>query len=65
VSWLFHLDDISDDVDDKITDVIGNEVMTAYYQPNAYDPKTHVGKLAKRFASLAHASTELTVRSSV
>lgn len=53
MNWLFHLDDLSDDMDDKNTDAIGNEVMTTYYQPRTYDPKTHVGKLTKRFASLA------------
>ena len=55
MNWLFHLDDLSDDMDDKGTDAIGNEVMTTYRQPNAYDPKSTVGKLAKRFASLARA----------
>ena len=65
MNWLFHLDDLSDDMDDKSTDTIGNEVMTTYYQPYAYDPKTHVGKLTKRFASLIHKSIQLTIPSSV
>ena len=55
LNWLFHLDDLSDDMDDKNTDAIGNEVMTTYRQPNAYDPRSHVGKLAKRFALPARA----------
>jgi len=50
--WLFHLDDLSDDMDDKSTDAIANEVMTTYHQPHTYDPKTYVGKLTKRFAPL-------------
>ena len=65
MNWLFHLDDLSDDMDDKSTDAIGNEVMTTYYQPDAYDPKAHVGKLTKRLASLTYISTQLTVQSSV
>ena len=28
LNWLFHLDDLSDDMDAKNTDAIGNEVMT-------------------------------------
>ena len=62
--WLFNLDDISDDMDDKNTVAIGNEIMTAYRQPHAYDPKSHVGKLTKWFAPLTYISTELTIRSS-
>ena len=63
--WLFHLDDISDDMDDKNANAIGNEIMTAYHQPHAYDPKTYVGKLTKRFASLTCISIQLTIRSPV
>ena len=65
LNWLFHLDDLSDDMDDKNAGAIGNEVMTTYRQPNAYDPKSHVGKFARRFASAARASTQLTIPSSV
>ena len=53
LNWLFHLDDLSDDMDDRNMDAIGNEVLTACRQPDAHDPKSHVGKLAKRFGSLA------------
>ena len=63
--WLFHLDDISDDMDDKSTVAIGKEIVTTYHQPYTYDPKTHVGKLTKWFALLIYISTELTIRSSV
>ena len=55
MNWVLHLDDLSDDMDDKGADAIGNEVMTTYRQLNAYDPKSHVGKLAKRFTPLARA----------
>ena len=51
MNWLFHLDDLSDDMDDRSTVTIGNEVMTTYRHPDSYDPKTHVGKLTKRFGS--------------
>ena len=60
MNWLFHLDDLSDDMDDRSTVAIGNEVMTTYYHPDAYDPKTHVGKLTKRFAFLADDQKRLT-----
>lgn len=49
MNWLFHLDDLSDDMDDRSTVAIGNEVMTAYNHHDTYDPTTNVGKLAKRF----------------
>ena len=65
MNWLFHLDDLSDDMDDKSTDTVGNEVMTTYYQPHTYDPKTHVGKLTQRFVPLTYESTRLTIRSTV
>jgi len=55
-NWLFHIDDLSDDMEDKSADAMGNEVMTTYRQHYTYDPKTHVGKFAKRFASLTYAS---------
>ena len=42
-------------MDDKNTDAIGDEVMTTYRKPNTYNPKSHVCKFAKRFASLARA----------
>ena len=49
MNWLFHLDDLSDDMDDRSTLAIGNEVMTTYYHPDVYNPVTHVGNLTKRF----------------
>jgi len=54
--WLFNLDDLSDDMDDKSTVAIGDEVMATYHQPHAYGPKTHVGKLTKWFAPHAYIS---------
>jgi hypothetical protein len=65
MNWLFHLDDLSDDMDDKSTDTIGNEVMTTYHHPDTYEPKTHVGKLTKRFVVLGYESTHPTIRPSV
>jgi len=49
INWLFHLDDLSDDMNDRSTVAIGNEVMATYYYPDTYDPKTHVGKLTKSY----------------
>jgi len=57
--WYFHLDDLSDDMDDKGTVAIADEVMTTYRQPHNYKPKTHVGKLTKWFAPPTYISTEL------
>ena len=53
MNWLFHLDDLSDDMDDRSTVAIGNEIMSTYYHPDTYSPTTHVGKLTKRFVSPA------------
>ena len=63
--WLFHLDDLSDDMDDRNTVTIGNEVMSTYHHPDTYDPQTHVGKLTKRSASLTYEQIYLTIRLSV
>jgi len=59
--WLFNLDDLSDDMDDKSTVAIGNEVMTTYRQPHTYEPKTHVGKLTKWFVFRTYLPTVLTI----
>jgi len=34
-------------MDDRNTVTIGDEIMTTYHHPDAYEPKTHVGKLTK------------------
>ena len=51
MNWLWHIDDISDDLDDRSTVTIENEVIATYHHPDTYDPKTNVGKLTKRFVS--------------
>lgn len=53
MNWLWHIDDISDDMDDRSTVTIENEVMATYYHPDTYIPETSVGKLTKRFVSRA------------
>ena len=55
--WYFHLDDTSDEMDDKCTEAVANEVMIALRHPDTHDPKTHVGKLTKRFVSRSYVST--------
>jgi len=65
MNWLFHLDDLSDDMDDRSTVAIGNEIMATYNHPETYDPETHVGKLTKRFTSFVYESTRLIIRSSI
>jgi hypothetical protein len=51
MNWLWHIDDVSDDMDDKSTVAIENEIMTTYRHPDTHNPKTNVGKLTKRFVS--------------
>lgn len=51
INWLFHLDNISDDMDDKSTNGVAKEVMTTLTDPDTYDPKTDVGKLTKWYAT--------------
>ena len=60
MNWLFHLDDISDDMDDRSTVTIAEEVMNTYNHADTHDPKSHVGKLTKRFVPLARWLTHLT-----
>jgi len=55
--WLFHLDDLSDEMDDKSTVAIRDEIMNTFNQPHTHDPKTYAGKLTKRFVRLAYMST--------
>ena len=61
MNWLFHLDDISDDMDDRNTVTIAEEVMNTYNHVDTYDPKSHVGKLTKRFVPLARRFAHLTL----
>ena len=65
MNWLFHLDDLSDDMDDRSTVAIESEIMTTYDHPDTYDPKTHVGKLTKKFVPLACECVYLTVQFSI
>jgi hypothetical protein len=51
MNWLFHIDDLSDDMDDRNAVMIQDEIMTTYYHPDTYNPETHVGKLTKEFVS--------------
>ena len=53
MNWYFHLDDLSDDMDDRGTVTIANEILGTYHHPDTYNPTTHVGKLTKRFVSPA------------
>lgn len=54
LNLLWHLDDLSDEMDDKSTVTIMNEIMAIYYHPDAHNPVTDVGKLTKRFVSLVY-----------
>lgn len=57
LNWLWHIDDISDDMDDRGTVTIKDEIMTTYYHPDTHDPETDVGKLTKWFAPFTYQPT--------
>jgi hypothetical protein len=47
MNYLFHLDDLSDDMDNEGTSSTGDEVMNTLYHPDTYNPQTRVGKLTR------------------
>lgn len=58
VNFLWHLDDLSDEMDDKGTVTIKDEVMATHLHPDTHEPKTDIGRLAKRFASIAYEASQ-------
>ena len=63
MNWLWHLDDLSDKMDDKSTIAIKNEITAIYNNPDTCDPKTDVGKLTKRFESFTRDQTSKPIQS--
>ena len=49
MNWLFHMDNISDDMNNRGTAITGIDVMNAFWLPDKYMPVTRVGKMAKEY----------------
>ncbi|PFH50636.1 hypothetical protein AMATHDRAFT_3814 [Amanita thiersii Skay4041] len=49
LTYLFHLDNLSDDMDNRGTRAIGDAVMNSLYHPYTYHCKARVGRMAKDF----------------
>jgi Terpene synthase family 2, C-terminal metal binding len=49
MNYLFHIDDLSDDMDNLGTVGIGNEVMNTLYHPNHYQPTTRLGRMTAEY----------------
>ena len=47
MNWLFHLDNISDDMNDRGTTSTGLDIMNTLWVPERYRPVTRVGKMTK------------------
>jgi len=45
MNYLFHVDDLSDDMDKVGTAGIGNEVMNTLYHPYSWQPSTRLGRM--------------------
>lgn len=49
MNWLFHMDNISDDMNNRGTAITGIDVMNAFWLPDKHMPVTRVGKMAKEY----------------
>ncbi|KAI0792424.1 isoprenoid synthase domain-containing protein [Abortiporus biennis] len=49
MNWLFHLDNISDDMNDRGTVRTGVDIMNTLYHPHSYLPQSRVGKMTRDF----------------
>ncbi|KAG8216688.1 isoprenoid synthase domain-containing protein [Butyriboletus roseoflavus] len=47
LSWLFHLDDLSDDMDDRGIDKVANVVMNSIYHPHTYRSPARLNRMTK------------------
>lgn len=45
MNWLFHLDNISDDMSDRGTVNTGVDIMNTLWMPGKYRPRTRVGTM--------------------
>lgn len=49
MNYLFHIDDLSDDMDNTGTAGTADDIMTALYHPSMYSPKTRVGRMTSEY----------------
>nr|BBH51502.1 putative sesquiterpene synthase [Clitopilus sp.] len=49
LTYLFHLDNLSDDMDNRGTHTVGNVVMNSLYHPHTYNEPERVGKMARDY----------------
>ncbi|KAI0701357.1 terpenoid synthase [Cytidiella melzeri] len=49
MNWLFHMDNISDDMNNRGTSYTGVDIMNTLWQPEKHKPATRVGRMAKDF----------------
>ncbi|THH00478.1 hypothetical protein EW026_g2048 [Hermanssonia centrifuga] len=49
MNWLFHLDNISDDMNDRGTSKTGVDIMNVLWCPDTHVPTTRVGKMTRDF----------------
>ena len=47
MTYLFHLDDLSDDMENRETRAIADEVLNSLYHPFSYHSSARVGKMAR------------------
>ena len=51
LTYLFYLDNLSDDMDNRGTKFIGDAVMNSLYHPYAYRSSTRVGRMAAEYVT--------------
>ena len=49
LNWFFHLDNLSDDMDDRAIDNIANVVMSSLHHPNTYCVPVRLNRMTKEF----------------
>ena len=54
LTYLFHLDNLSDDMDDRGTLSVGNEVLNSLYHPYTWRSPARVGKMAREYVLFMH-----------
>lgn len=47
MNWLFHLDNISDEMNDRGTVCTSTDIMNTLYHPQSYNPTTRVGRMTR------------------
>ena len=53
INWLFHLDDVSDEMNDQGTTDMASDIMNTLYHPTSYQPVTRVGVMTREYVSCA------------